>query len=110
MQEVEKLIDTALMYGFNTNAGFFKAFKREFGCSPTKFLKLNTAKKPIAVNLIRERKIMITQAQVRKLLLNWDIDTTSEISNTSDARSTVQQESYQRQIKSMAALRNGTNY
>ncbi len=77
-----KLVDTALLYGFDTHAGFFKAFKREFGCSPTKFLKINTAKKPKAVNLVREARIMLTQAQIRQLLSNWEIDTKVDISNT----------------------------
>ena len=35
----ETLIDAALRYGFDTHAGFYKAFKREFGCAPSKFLK-----------------------------------------------------------------------
>ncbi|OPX46002.1 HTH-type transcriptional activator Btr [Ruminiclostridium hungatei] len=47
VQNGSKLVDTALLYGFDTHAGFFKAFRREFGCSPTKFLKINTAIKRI---------------------------------------------------------------
>jgi AraC-like DNA-binding protein len=34
-------IDVALSYGFETHAGFFKAFKREFSCSPTKYNDTN---------------------------------------------------------------------
>lgn len=30
VQNGSKLVDTALLYGFDTHAGFFKAFKREF--------------------------------------------------------------------------------
>ncbi len=82
VQNGNKLVDTALLYGFDTHAGFFKAFKREFGCSPTKFLKINTAMKPKAVNLIREARVMLTQTQIRQLLSNWDIDTKFSISNT----------------------------
>ncbi len=82
IQNGRKIIDTALIYGFNTHAGFFKAFKREFGCSPTKFLKLNSAKKPTLVNLIREAKIMLTQTQIRQLLTHWDIDAKYEIGTT----------------------------
>lgn len=32
-----KLYDIALDYGFETQAGFYKAFQRHFGCSPTRF-------------------------------------------------------------------------
>lgn len=82
VQSGEKMIDAALTYGFNTHAGFFKAFKREFGCSPTKFLKLNTVNKPTAVDLVGGPKIMLTQTQIRQLLSNWDIDPSLEIGNT----------------------------
>ncbi len=78
----KKTIDIALLYGFNTYAGFFKAFKREFGCSPTKYLKLNTAKKPMAVNLIREAKIMLTQREIKQILSNWNLDSNLEIEDT----------------------------
>lgn len=79
IQNGKKATDIALLYGFDTYAGFFKAFKNEFGCSPTKYLKLNTAKRPRAVNLIREAKTMLNQKELKKLLLNWDIDTQSTI-------------------------------
>ena len=79
IQKGGKLVETALIYGFDTYAGFFKAFKREFGCSPTKYFKLNTSKEPIAVNLIEEAKIMLTQTQINKLLSNWAIDKKLEI-------------------------------
>ena len=32
-------INAALLYGFDTYAGFYKAFCREFGCTPSEFLK-----------------------------------------------------------------------
>ena len=32
-------IDAAMKYGFDTYAGFYKAFRREFGCTPSHFLK-----------------------------------------------------------------------
>lgn len=75
----EKLIETALLYGFDTHAGFFKAFKREYGCSPSKYIKTSTVKKPVPVNLRQEAKIMLTQVQIRQMLSNWDIDTKLKI-------------------------------
>lgn len=36
----EKMVIVALDYGFETQAGFYKAFVREFGYTPTEFLKL----------------------------------------------------------------------
>lgn len=89
IQNGKKSIDIALLYGFDTYPGFFKAFKREFGCSPTRFLKLNTAKRPMAVNLIREAKIMLTQRQIKQMLVNWDIDTNLEIGTTFNAGGAV---------------------
>lgn len=38
IQSGARVTDAALAYGFDTHAGFYKAFKREFGCSPTKYL------------------------------------------------------------------------
>lgn len=76
----EKLVDTALLYGFDTHAGFFKAFKREYGCSPSKYIKTSVVQKPVPVNLKREAKLMLTQTQIKQLLLNWDINTPAEIS------------------------------
>jgi AraC-like DNA-binding protein/ribosomal protein S18 acetylase RimI-like enzyme len=32
-----KLLDIAVDYGFETQAGFYKAFQRHFGCSPTRY-------------------------------------------------------------------------
>ena len=90
IQENGKLVDTALLYGFETHAGFYKAFKREFGCSPTKFLKLNTVSKPKGINLMKEARIMFTQTQIRQILTNWDIDSKAEIGNTFTAGGAMQ--------------------
>ncbi|HOP54534.1 MAG TPA: helix-turn-helix domain-containing protein [Bacillota bacterium] len=79
IQSGARVTDAALAYGFDTHAGFYKAFKREFGCSPTKYLKLNKVRKPRPVNLVTEGKIMLTQTQIRQLLTNWPIDEKLEI-------------------------------
>ena len=85
-----KMIDTALLYGFNTHAGFYKAFKREFGCSPSKFLKLNTARKPKAVNLLEEAKLMLTNTKIKEILSHWELNTTLNIEPTFVAGGAVQ--------------------
>lgn len=77
-----KLVDTALLYGFDTYAGFYKAFKKEFGCTPSKYFKLNTVKKPMVINLNREANLMLTQTQIRQLLQKWDIHTKLEVEST----------------------------
>lgn len=69
----KKMIDAALEYGFDTHSGFFKAFKREFDCSPTAFLKHHEVKKPYRVDLSKEKHIMITNKKILQTLANWDI-------------------------------------
>ena len=41
----KKMVDVCLDYGFETHAGFYKAFVREFGQTPTQFLKAYKVKK-----------------------------------------------------------------
>lgn len=89
IQSGRKTIDIALEYGFNTYPGFYKAFKREFGCSPTKFLELNTVKKPLPINLIKEANFMLNQRQISQLLSNWDIEKKLDIDNTLTAGGAV---------------------
>ena len=69
----KKAIDIALDYGFETYAGFFKAFKREFGVAPTQYLKKHTVKKPHKVILKQEEHIMISHKKIRKILTNWNL-------------------------------------
>lgn len=68
-----KSIDTAFDYGFDTYAGFYKAFKREFGYSPKQFLKNNKVNRPYKINLFQEEHIMVTHKKVREVLINWNM-------------------------------------
>ncbi|WMJ22518.1 helix-turn-helix domain-containing protein [Paludicola sp. MB14-C6] len=68
-----KVIDTALSYGFDTNAGFYKAFMREFGKSPLDYIKHHTIKQPYKIKLIQEEHIMITQNKIREMLFHWNL-------------------------------------
>lgn len=68
-----KVIDIALSYGFDTGTGFYKAFKKEFGCSPTDFIKKHIACKPYKINLLQEEHIMITHKKLTMVLKSWNL-------------------------------------
>lgn len=70
----EKMVCVCLDYGFETHAGFYKAFVREFGQTPTQFLKAYKVKKPYRLNIIREEHIMITHKKITELLKNWGLE------------------------------------
>ncbi len=63
-----KAIDAAMEYGFDSYAGFYKAFMRVYGCSPKKYLSLYGTHQPTP-----EVLTMFTEAELRKVLDNWDI-------------------------------------
>ena len=63
-----KAIDAAMEYGFDSYAGFYKAFLRMYGCSPKKYLSLYGTHQPIP-----EVITMFIEAELRKILDNWDI-------------------------------------
>ena len=66
-------IDIALNYGFETYAGFYKAFRREFNCSPSEFIKAYKSEKPYRINILQEEHIMISKTRIQKLLENWNL-------------------------------------
>ena len=64
-----RAIDVIPEYGFDTYAGFYKAFVRMYGCSPKKYLALhreNLLQKFGGLNMTTENKL-------REILNNWDI-------------------------------------
>lgn len=63
-----KAIDAAMDYGFDSYAGFYKAFLRTYGCSPKKYLSLYGAHQSIS-----EVSYMFTESELRKVLNNWNI-------------------------------------
>lgn len=65
--------DIAFNFGFDTYAGFYKAFKREFGCSPSKFTKSYVGKKPYKINIFQEEHIMVSKTKIQKILPNWNL-------------------------------------
>ncbi len=56
-----RAIDVALEYGFDTYAGFYKAFVRMYGGSPKKYLSKS------------EVSVMFTEKELREILANWNV-------------------------------------
>lgn len=73
-------IDAALSYGFETYAGFYKAFRREYGCSPSEFIKKCKGESPYRINILQEEHIMISKTKIKKILSVWNSEKES-ISN-----------------------------
>lgn len=68
-----KRIDAVLRYGFDTYACFYRAFIREFGCSPSAFLEAYPIRRPHLIEPQKEEKIMDIK-QITKLLRHWGIE------------------------------------
>ncbi len=68
-----KIIDAAYRYGFDTNAGFYKAFVREFGEAPTEYVLAHTVKRPYRIKLIQEEHILITHEKIKSVLEQWNL-------------------------------------
>lgn len=81
-------VDIALSYGFETYAGFYKAFKREFNCSPSEFIKSYKSEKPYKINILQEEHIMISKNKIQKLLSHWNLqdENVSNIYNENTGR------------------------
>ncbi|MBR3843289.1 MAG: helix-turn-helix domain-containing protein [Christensenellaceae bacterium] len=69
-----KKTEIAMSYGFETYAGFFRAFLREFGYTPSSFIKNIYTEKPLPINIIKEEHIMITRKKISELLSHWELD------------------------------------
>lgn len=67
-------IDAALAYGFDTYAGFYRAFLREFGCTPSAFLRFSRAKKPYRPNLFKEEHMAVTHKKAKEILRHWNLE------------------------------------
>ena len=72
-----KAIDVVLEYGFDTYAGFYKAFVKMYGCSPKKYLSIYQKHIPIKPEVAK----MYSERELRKVLENWDIDKDLPISD-----------------------------
>ncbi len=76
----ERKQEVAYAYGFDTYAGFYKAFYREYGMSPSEYQKANRPSFPYRVNILQEGKIMISKKIMEKLLVHWGLEN-SPVSN-----------------------------
>ena len=70
----EKMITVALLYGFETQAGFYKAFVREFGYTPTELLNISRKRKPYRINLLKGEHIMVSHKKLKEILRNWGLE------------------------------------
>ena len=66
-------VDAATEYGFDTYAGFYRAFLREFGCTPSEYLRSSRGKKPWRVDLTREERTM-THKEAARVLKHWGLE------------------------------------
>ena len=66
-------IETALHWGFDTYAGLYRAFVREFGCTPTEYLRSKRGRKPWRIDLCKEEPIM-THKDAARVLKHWGLE------------------------------------
>ena len=73
MKQGSTKIDAALRFGFDTYPGFYKAFCREFGATPSEFLCASRAKRPYRIDLTKEEYMTVTHKKAAQILKNWDL-------------------------------------
>ncbi len=65
--------EAAMAYGFDSYAGFYKAFRRAFGASPTEHLRTHRAAPPARVNL-KEQGGSMERHIIEKALACWGLE------------------------------------
>ena len=73
MKQGSSRTDAALRYGFGTYAGFYKAFCREFGATPSEFLTSCRAKRPYRIDITKEENMTVTHKKTAQILKAWDL-------------------------------------
>ena len=66
--------DAALCYGFDTYAGFYRAFQREFGVTPSDYLRSRKASRPHRLNLEKEEHMIVTHKKAAEILKHWGLE------------------------------------
>ena len=74
MKQGSSKINAALLYGFDTYAGFYKAFCREFGSTPSEFLRSCRAKRPYRIDLTKEEHMTVTHKKAAQILQAWNLE------------------------------------
>lgn len=74
MKQGSRKTAAALKFGFDTYAGFYRAFCREFGSSPSAFLQSCRAKRPYRIDITREETMIITHKKAAQILQHWDLE------------------------------------
>jgi len=74
MKQGSTKTDAALLYGFDTYAGFYKAFCREFGSTPSEFLQSSRAKRPYRIDITKEEHMTVTHKKAAQILKHWNLE------------------------------------
>lgn len=74
MQGKQKRVDIMLDYGFETYAGFYRAFRNMFHCTPSCYLKKGRAKRPYPIRLDKEEAMHIHHKKAREILKHWHLE------------------------------------
>ena len=74
MKQGSAKTDAALQFGFDTYAGFYKAFCREFGTTPSDFLKACRAKRPYRIDITKEEHMTVTHKKAARILTHWNLE------------------------------------
>ena len=77
MKQGSSKVDAALAFGFDTYAGFYKAFCRELGSTPSDHLQACRAKRPYRIDITKEEHMTITHKKAAQILQSWDLSDTT---------------------------------
>ena len=69
--------EAALAFGFDTYAGFYKAFVRAFDTTPAAIKKRGATLEPHRLDLLKGEDCMISNEKINELLLNWGLKATT---------------------------------
>lgn len=74
IRQGRRRIDVALDYGFDTYAGFYRAFQREFGCIPSYYLQQDRVRRPYRINFTKEENMIVTHKKATEILKCWQLE------------------------------------